>query len=133
MSVALETALAGDRKSFNLSAPMRIQQELGFNVVNEFAPPLPPVNLTVRGTHGGIISIEWDNNSGLDMDYYRIYRGVVSGTLVLLDTIDFEQVAPPEYDDNIPVVGMTYFYAVTAVDSFGLESGVSNEVSALAV
>ena len=73
----------------------------------------------------GSVSLEWAESTGLNIAGYNMYYGISSG----------------DYDDSIDVgnytsitisdldVGETYYFAVTAYDLDGNESGFSNEVS----
>jgi fibronectin type 3 domain-containing protein len=59
---------------------------------------------------------------------YNIYRGTVSGgPYALLNSTPTSSLT---YTDMAVTAGQTYYYVVTAVDSNGMESIVSNEVSA---
>jgi hypothetical protein len=63
---------------------------------------------------------------------YRIYRGTVTGTYTTNTTF-----TNPAATVTTNVTGLTngtlYFFVVTAVNTFGNESGYSNEVSKVAV
>jgi parallel beta-helix repeat protein len=65
-------------------------------------------------------------NGGSLITGYRLYKGVASGVLTL-----YKELGPVFYftDTNISI-GVSYYYRVSAVNSFG-ESPMSNEVSAL--
>lgn len=60
---------------------------------------------------------------------YRVYRGLVSGGPYSL--ISSSLVLTTSFVDSTVVAGSSYFYVVTAVDLTNLESGYSNEVSAI--
>ena len=59
---------------------------------------------------------------------YNVYRSTVSGGpyTKLTSTAD----ASTTYTDSAVTAGATYFYVVTSVDSSGVESANSSEVSA---
>ena len=60
---------------------------------------------------------------------YNVYRGTVSGGPYTKINTALE--AATSYVDNTVQPGTTYFYAVTSLDSSGLESAFSNQVMAV--
>lgn len=70
------------------------------------------------------VTLQWDPNSETDLAGYKIYYGTASGVY-----------GPPivvGVQTTFTVAGLppgTYFFAVTAYNASGLESGYSNEVS----
>ena len=72
------------------------------------------------------ITLTWDPNSEPDLDHYVVYWGVDPGDYTV-NSGDIGLVN--EYSVQIPDDGQVYFFAVTAVNDSGLESGFSNEVS----
>jgi hypothetical protein len=79
-------------------------------------PPPPPTN--------GKATITWAANSEKDLAGYKLYVGTSSG--VYNRTVDVGKVT--SYSIALPK-GSTYFFALTAYDSSGNESGRSAEVS----
>ncbi|MFQ6112870.1 MAG: FlgD immunoglobulin-like domain containing protein [bacterium] len=75
---------------------------------------------------GGSATVSWDPNSESDLGGYKIYYGTVSRTYS--EVIDVGNVT--SYTVNNLGSGQTYFFAVTAYDVSGNESGFSAEVSA---
>jgi fibronectin type 3 domain-containing protein len=88
-----------------------------------FPPAAPPGLSATRGVSQVILN--WTANDEPDLNYYRIYRGTVSGTYTLLDTS-----AVNSYTDISVTNGIRYYYVVTAVNYAGQESTVSNEANA---
>lgn len=89
----------------------------------DLTPPDAPTNLVaVEGESQVILS--WDPVAGAAS--YNIYRGLVSGGYSLLNNS-----LSANYTDLDVINGTQYYYVVTAVNSFGLESGYSNEASAM--
>jgi len=86
--------------------------------VHAQVPPAPPT-----------ISLGWTANSEADLAGYKLHRGTTSR--VYDKTVTLGKVTT--YADTLPVltVDKTYFYALTAYDLAGNESGKSNEVSKL--
>ena len=58
---------------------------------------------------------------------YNVYRGTVSGGSYTKINTTLE--AATNYVDNTVQSGTTYFYVVTSVDSSGVESAFSNQVT----
>ena len=72
------------------------------------------------------VSLNWNDNTELDLDSYNVYRSTTSGGYgAALAT----GVATSDYVDNTAVNGTTYYYVVTAIDTSSHESNYSNEVS----
>lgn len=75
-------------------------------------------------THAAQISLEWDANGEPDLEGYRIYYGTSSGNYT----------ASVDVAENTHCVisnlqqGVTYYFAATAYDSEGNESGFSEEI-----
>lgn len=72
------------------------------------------------------VTLTWDANSEPDLSHYVVYWGtasrvytVNSGSIGLVTT----------YKCPLPEDGRVYYFAVTAVDTAGLESDFSNEVN----
>jgi chitodextrinase len=70
------------------------------------------------------VDLSWDAVTAPNLSGYRIYYGTVSRT--------YTQVLNTGNTTTFPVSGLVsgtrYFFAVSATDSFGNESGLSNEV-----
>ncbi|HJU13103.1 MAG TPA: fibronectin type III domain-containing protein [Candidatus Nitrosotalea sp.] len=91
------------------------------------ATPVPPTNLQADGRNN-MVSLSWQvpsSNGGSPITNYKIYRSASSGTETLLAQIG----NVTAYNDTSVGPGQTYFYRVTASNSFG-ESSPSNEASA---
>jgi hypothetical protein len=78
-------------------------------------------------THSVLLS--WTASSSAVVGY-NIYRGTVSGGPYTKLNSSAEPATT--YTDNTIQAGVHYFYATTAVDMDGVESGYSNEASAVA-
>jgi len=79
----------------------------------------------------GDVKLVWDPNSETDLAGYKVYRGNSSrtyGTPVSL-TLAQSNHPTPGYTATGLTPGATYFFAVSAYNTAGLESGFSNEVS----
>jgi subtilisin-like proprotein convertase family protein len=79
----------------------------------------------LTGSAQSSVTLAWDSSSGGAVAGYHLYQGGASGT--------YTKVIPAGNATNATASGLTssrtYFFAVTAYDSTGLESDFSNEVS----
>jgi fibronectin type 3 domain-containing protein len=71
------------------------------------------------------VSLAWDPNTESDLAGYKVYYGTVSRAQT--DSIDVGNVTA--YTVMGLLEGRTYFFAATAYDRYGRESGFSKEVS----
>jgi hypothetical protein len=86
------------------------------------------VSLTGTGvTTAHSVSLSW-NDTGTQIAGYNVYRSTVSGGPYSI--INSALVVPTNYTDTSVVSGTTYFYAVTAVGTSGVESAFSNQTTA---
>jgi photosystem II stability/assembly factor-like uncharacterized protein len=90
-------------------------------------PPQAPQNLAAT-IGNGQVTLKWSRNTESDFLRYRIYRGASSGSEILVDSSSSSVT-----DTSGTFVGLTngatYFFKVTAVNSGGLESAYSSELS----
>ncbi|MFA5832901.1 MAG: fibronectin type III domain-containing protein [Bacteroidota bacterium] len=90
--------------------------------------PAAPQNLSAaRGV--GQVTIKWNKNQEGDFLRYRIYRGTAANPTTKVDS------ATGGISDTVKVMtGLTnetkYYFRITAVNIYGMESGYSNEVDA---
>jgi len=88
--------------------------------------PLAPEGLSAELV-GAVCALAWDSNSEEDLAGYNIYRSI-SGGGVSFHKLNNTVVTDSTYVDDTIVTGLNYYYAVTAVDNSGNESGYSNIV-----
>jgi YD repeat-containing protein len=74
-----------------------------------------------------LVKLAWNANTETDLAGYKVHVGLISGAYSLLN-VDVGNVTAFTVPGLAP--GAVYFFAVTAYDTSGFESGVSNEVSA---
>jgi hypothetical protein len=74
------------------------------------------------------ISLDWDDNSEADLAGYNVYRSVGHG--LGYTRVNQSLLTNSQYVDTNVSNCITYYYVVTAEDTFGYGSGYSNEVSA---
>ncbi|MFZ5823847.1 MAG: S8 family serine peptidase [Bacillota bacterium] len=91
-------------------------------------PPAAPTNLTAEPTAVGSIALAWDSVPAGDLAHYTVYRSETSGGA----STAIGQTSATSFVDPNPAPGTTYYYVVTATDSFGNEGAASNEASATA-
>ncbi|MEM7391530.1 MAG: carbohydrate-binding protein, partial [Verrucomicrobiota bacterium] len=114
-----------------VTAIERSGAQSGFSPEASATPPtdaLPPTVPTgLMALAGGSVAIlDWNDNPESDLWAYGLYRSTTSGgpyTLV-------QHVEPSQVTDYTAVLETTYYYAVTAIDAVGNESGFSSQVSA---
>ena len=87
--------------------------------VGGVTPPPPPPSPSTK-----VATVTWAANSEADLAGYKLHVGTTSG--VYSQTIDVGRVT--SYAIALPK-GVTYFFALTAYDSSGNESGRSAELS----
>ncbi len=94
------------------------------------SPPARPRELRVAGRDETKVSLEWRGSLSLDAAGYHVYRSTVSGSsYVLLDSVSLSDTA---YTDTSGLdYGLRYYWITVCIDSLGLESDASNEVSAI--
>jgi hypothetical protein len=73
------------------------------------------------------VSLSWTDTAA-QIAGYNVYRSTVSGGPY--SKTNATLVVPTNYSDTSVVSGTTYFYAVTAVGTSGMESGYSNQTTA---
>ncbi len=90
----------------------------------DMTPPGPPAGITVVPGVGRVF-LTWNENKERDLAGYHVYRSTRSGREFVRLT---EKVLNRStFSDETVQQGMTYYYAVTAVDRSGNESARSKE------
>jgi len=97
------------------------------NALDVIFPPAAPTDLVA--TEGNMeVSLDWDDNTEPDLEGYNVHRGETTGGPYT--KINSATVTVGNYTDTSLTGGATYYYVVTAIDTFDNESGSSNEVGA---
>ncbi|MCS7227982.1 MAG: hypothetical protein NZ839_03345, partial [Endomicrobia bacterium] len=104
-------------------------------------PPQPPRNLTAFDTPedlGGNITLCWqpsvDENSVVSpVIEYRIYKSSDGNNFVVFYRYNNLGKTSYTFYDTECLTGVTFYYYITAVNNFGLESAHSNVVSAFSI
>ncbi len=95
-------------------------------VQNSGSPPSVPKNLVGQNSYDAT-QISWAPVGSGDLHGYWIYRSVNAGPF---EKINDKPVLINRYQDRTAEVGVTYEYKVSAVDTFGIESGRTDAVAA---
>ena len=89
-----------------------------------------PKDLIAKTGNAQVI-LNWKKVADSNFKRFRIYGGITSPTTILIDSTDAGNIN----DTTKTIVGLLngtiYYFRVTEVDSLGLESGYSNEVTAI--
>jgi hypothetical protein len=88
--------------------------------------PLPPTGLEAESCHNGSVPLSWNPNTESDLNHYAVYRQDSSGVFTAIGTS-----VDTHFSDNTVTNGIEYTYAVSAVDNGGLESDLSDSVTAI--
>jgi hypothetical protein len=94
---------------------------------DSIAPPVPQ-NLEATPHHAEIV-LKWNLQDYQDVSFFRIYSGTSSGYYDPQRTIDISA-DKLRYSDTRVINEHTYYFAVSAIDSSGNESLLSNQISA---
>lgn len=70
------------------------------------------------------VELYWDPNTESDLHHYNVYYGTTSGVYTVVRQETNTSTLIQNLTDGIP-----YYFALTAVDAAGNESGFSTEVS----
>ncbi len=86
--------------------------------------PAAPTNLTGTAVSGSEVDLSWTPSTSPTVTGYNIYRGPHGSALAKISSS-----AASSFQDTTVAPGTTYDYAVTAVDTGGVESAKSNTVA----
>ncbi len=101
------------------------------SAIPEDQPPASPTGLQATG-YDSQVGLGWDANTEEDLAGYNVYRATSSFEEIANATkINDSLVGESVYGDTTVTNDTMYFYRVTAVDTSGNESAVSNEDSAI--
>src|SRR5262245_52886002 len=142
-----QDTITGSAFSTGLTTPMSLNAGQSTNLSVVFSPKAAgaasgslmlssntAATLTIALSGNGInptahsVDISWLSSTSSNVQGYNVYRGLTSGGpyTKISATLSASTLA---FTDASPVSGANYFYVVTAVDSNGLESAASNQVS----
>jgi hypothetical protein len=142
-----QDTITGSAFSTGLTTPMSLNAGQSANVSVVFSPKAAgtasgslllasntTASLTIALSGNGVnptahsVDVSWAASTSSNVQGYNVYRGLTSGGpyTKISPTLSASTLA---FTDASPVSGTNYFYVVTAVDSNGLESAASNQVS----
>ncbi|MFD1506959.1 choice-of-anchor D domain-containing protein [Georgenia yuyongxinii] len=93
------------------------------------APEAPTQLVATAGTTA--IELSWSPTASTDAVGYHVYRGTEAGVTAGSTPLNTAPLTGTTYSDGTAAPGVTYYYVVTAVDTAGNESAVSNEATGL--
>ncbi len=93
---------------------------------NDNLPPAVPGNLFLFKASDGEVIVEWSKNSERDFSHYNIYRAINQSTTFLF----LKKTAYNYFYDDSLYYDSTYFYTITSVDKYNMESAASQSISA---
>lgn len=73
------------------------------------------------------VALSWTASLSPDISSYNVYRGTAPGSYT---RINQSAITTTQYSDTTVATNVTYYYAVTAVDSNGAESAMSSPATA---
>ena len=88
------------------------------------APPVLPTVHIGAGYH--FIGFWWTASTATDLAYYQVWRSTTSGA----ETLYYDDMLSPGFNDLNVTVGTTYYYQVRAVDTDGNVGPLSAQLSA---
>ncbi len=95
-------------------------------IQSEVIPPACPDSVSADTTGKGLgVILSWAPNKEPDLVYYSVYRDTISG---FIPTDTLATLRTTSYLDTNVTANLTYYYIITATDSFDSESGYSGEV-----
>lgn len=94
--------------------------------IDDGIPPAIPSDLQIFGAHDGEIGIEWDKNPERNIKGYNIYRSVNNPNKFIF----LIEVSDNYFIDDHLEYDSTYYYRISAINSFDRESQMTNYVSA---
>jgi fibronectin type 3 domain-containing protein len=94
-------------------------------VVQTFLYPLFFVLMTIQVSSAASVTLRWDPSSDTNVVGYAVYYGTASGDYI--ERLDAGSQTTVRITDLVE--GITYYFAVTAYISTGLESLPSNEIA----
>lgn len=102
-----------------------------FSIAQGPAPPAPS-GVTLRVQSDGTIMVMWAPVVSGDVTGYNVYRAAsTGGPFTKLTSTPVPANGPQQYVDTTVQPGVTYYYAVTAVNGSGNESPMSTAISAM--
>ncbi|HKK72159.1 MAG TPA: C25 family cysteine peptidase [Candidatus Krumholzibacteria bacterium] len=114
-----------------VSAELTVTDSQGRTLVHPFDLVAPPKvqGLSLASAGAGRIQIEWSKSAAVDLMGYRVYRRADGAPAFTLATPDVLVGSATFFDEGLDPL-TTFDYAVSAVDSGGVEGPLSDELAA---
>jgi fibronectin type 3 domain-containing protein len=110
-------------RAYNDSGESENSNEVSLTIPDS-TPPIAPLNVSYNDQSA---NLEWQTNTEADLKEYRIYSGKVSRNYSPFVSVGKNT----SFSTSGLEPGIKYYFAVTAVDNAGNESGYSNEIQAV--
>ncbi|MCK6614207.1 MAG: hypothetical protein L6Q47_08205 [Ignavibacteriaceae bacterium] len=94
----------------------------------EDRPPQPPVMVSFNRTRTSVM-LFWRKNQERDLTDYRIYADTTSADFSMADSLLVGQTQDTTFTLPLPDSGRVYYYRISARDSIGNESALSNTLT----
>lgn len=91
----------------------------------DVTPPLPP-HISVVTNNDSIYQIQWIASTSLDTKFYNVYHKCISDSVSEIQKVNRTEVSQLQFNSTSFKDGKTYTFYITAVDSIGNESELSN-------
>jgi len=117
------TAVATDNDSATTTS-----SAVSITVNNDTTAPAAPSGLTATAGNASV-TLNWNDNSESDLTGYNVYRSTTSGSGY--SKLNSSLLSSSDYTDVAVTNGITYYYVVTAVDTYSNESSYSSQASAM--
>ncbi len=101
------------------------ERQIDINQTDNNIPPAVPVGLHIGYASDGLIAIAWQNNVEADLKGYNVYRSTDSVNFTYLNFTTNNYY----FDDSLNY-NTTYYYKISSVNIFNIESQLTNFVSA---
>jgi Abnormal spindle-like microcephaly-assoc'd, ASPM-SPD-2-Hydin len=125
------TLAAGQSTSFSVAFAPTATGSLAGSITVVSNAANSPLAIALSGTATAPVSYKVSLNwtpSASTYSGFNVYRGTTSGGPY--SKVDTSLISTPSYTDAAVTQGQTYYYVATELDSTGMESGYSSEVSA---
>ncbi|MBI2566163.1 MAG: hypothetical protein HYV63_03895 [Candidatus Schekmanbacteria bacterium] len=106
--------------------PSRAWLVSSYGLVEFHGSVMPPSELIARAADGPVVHLTWSAPAGeTGVDHYNAYRSAIAGGD--FQRINAAPIAQTTFEDDAVSLEVSYYYAVTAVDAAGNESGYSEQ------
>lgn len=104
--------------------------KIGKPLTIDSTPPAAPPNVLASAQWGSELELAWDASQSKDVSTYKIFRSV--GIPPVAGADPYNETSALRFTDNDVIPGLTYYYAVAAVDKAD-NTGTTSEVASAKV